>query len=86
MESIEYLSEIVIGTLKEFSAEKRVLTQEALCEALAAKREILPLLSRTESSSFYSGGEDHSPSKRESERIPPTQTKAFSEDNSPYCT
>lgn len=84
MEPIEYLSRIVIETLKEFAAEKRVLTQEALCDAFAAKKKILPLLSRTESSNSHSEEENHSPSKKESEHIPLTQAKAPSENNSPY--
>ena len=44
MEPIGWLSEIIIGTLKEFSAERRALTQDALRDALSTKKEVICLM------------------------------------------
>src|SRR5512135_3284662 len=45
MEPLELLSEILIGTLKEFSSSKQALTPSSLSRALADNRELSELLS-----------------------------------------
>ncbi|MGA2403672.1 MAG: hypothetical protein ABSG91_18515, partial [Syntrophobacteraceae bacterium] len=75
MEAVEYLSEVVIETLKEFSAERRALTPVALCDALATKWAIISLLSKTgPNGSSSEKDSDHYRSKGELARVPLKQT------------
>ncbi len=84
MESIEYLSEVLIETLKEFSTQKRALTPEALSGALSAKKGISSLLSGVGPGGFPNN-EEVSCARAEGElKRAPLQSERSSENN-PSC-